>query len=250
VDLNCDLGESFGRWELGEDAAVLPYVTSANVACGFHAGDPRTMVRTVRLAKAHGVAVGAHPGFRDLVGFGRRRLEATPDEIYADVLYQIGALGAVCRAEGVPLSHVKAHGALYNAALTDFDIAEAVVRAVRAYDPALVVVSAAGAMLEAARALGLPTALEGFVDRAYHADGRLVARSRPDAVIADPAVAAARAVRLAREGRIATVDGGWLTLQPATLCIHGDTPGAARLAEAVRAALEAAGIPVAPLARP
>lgn len=247
MDLNCDMGESFGRWALGDDEAVLASVTSANVACGFHAGDPLTMVRTVRLAKEHGVGVGAHPGFNDLVGFGRRRLEATPDEVYADVLYQIGALGAVCRAEGVSLRHVKAHGALYNAALVDPALAEAIVRAVRAYDPTLIVVSADGAMLEAARALGQPSALEGFVDRAYTGDGRLVARSEPGAVISDPEVVAARAVMLAQEGRIATVDGGWLAMRPDTLCIHGDTPGAARIARAVRAALEAAGIPVAPL---
>jgi UPF0271 protein len=247
VDINCDLGESFGAWRMGDDEGVLPYITSANVACGFHAGDPRVMRQTVARAKALGVAVGAHPSFPDLVGFGRRDLAVTPDEAYTDVLYQIGALAGFCRAEGVRLQHVKPHGQLNNLAVRDPALAEAIVAATRAFDPGLVLIAYGGCLLDAARAAGMRVAVEAYADRAYQADGTLVPRRVAGAVIEDPATVAARAVMLAREGGVRSVDGQWLALQPDTICVHGDTPGAAALARAIREALERAGVRVAPL---
>ena len=248
MDLNCDLGESFGVWRMGDDAGVLPSVTSANVACGFHAGDPRTMRDTVIRCRDLGVGVGAHPAFPDLVGFGRRDLAVTPDQAYTDVLYQIGALAAFCRALGVALQHVKPHGQLNNLAVRDRDLARAVVSAARDFDRSLIVVAYGGALLDEARRVGVPVAVEGYADRAYNPDGTLVARSVEGSVIHDPEEVARRAVSIARDGGIRARDSSWLALEVDTLCVHGDTPGAARSAEAMRRALERAGISVAPLA--
>ncbi|MDP9373522.1 MAG: LamB/YcsF family protein [Chloroflexota bacterium] len=249
IDLNSDMGESFGRWALGHDEALLDHVSSANVACGFHAGDPRVMARTVALARAKGVAVGAHPGFPDLAGFGRREIATTPDEVTTDVLYQLGALDAFCRAAGVSLRHVKPHGALYNQIAVDERLATATAEAVARFNRDLILVGLPGSAVErAAAAAGLPFAREAFADRAYNADGTLASRRLPGAVIADPARVAERAARMATAGRVGTVDGGEIGLAADTLCIHGDTPGAVELARTVRDALERHGVTIRPLA--
>jgi 5-oxoprolinase (ATP-hydrolysing) subunit A len=231
IDLNADLGEGM------DDAAILPYLTSANVACGQHAGSPELMDQTVRLALENGVHIGAHPGYADRENFGRTNLQLTETALKALVLYQIGALDGIARARGAKLVHVKAHGALYNQAAKDAKLARAFAEAVKTYDPSLVLVGlAGGAQLEAAKAVGLRTAGEAFADRLYADDGSLVPRSQPGAVLHDPKSAAAQAVRLARSGRAQTI------------CLHGDTPGAAAIARSVRAALEQAGVEIAPLA--
>jgi 5-oxoprolinase (ATP-hydrolysing) subunit A len=249
VDLNADLGEGFGAYTVGDDAAVLAFVTSANVACGFHGGDPRVMDRTVALAVRRAVAVGAHPGHFDLRGFGRRPIPAEPDEIEADVLYQVGALAAFARAHGTRLAHVKPHGALYNQAAADPGIARAVARGVARADGSLVLVGLAGSgpMREAAAAEGLRFAAEAFADRRYEADGTLRSRRLPDAVLADPDAVAAQALAIVRDGRATAADGSTVTLRADTLCIHGDAPNAGAVAEAVRGALAHAGIDVRPL---
>ena len=245
IDLNCDLGESFGRWSLGQDAEVMRTITSANVACGFHAGDPDVMRRTVRLAKASAVAIGAHPGFPDLVGFGRRNMSASPDEVEDFVLYQIGALAAIARAEGVQLQHVKAHGALYNMAARDRTLAEAIARAVAAFDPSLILFGLPGTeILKAGEAAGLPVAAEGFADRAYEPDGSLTPRSRPGSVIHDQACVVERAVRMAREGVVVATNGEEVPMRVATICTHGDTPGSHELTRLIREGLEREGIKV------
>jgi UPF0271 protein len=248
LDLNCDLGESFGPYRLGEDEAVLGYVTSANVACGMHAGDPLVMRRTVQLCLERGVAVGAHPGYPDLWGFGRRPLPLTPEEVYAFVVAQVGALEAVARAEGARLQHVKPHGALYNVAARDEAVAAAVAEAVRrAWPDALLVVLSGSVSERVARAAGLRVAREAFCDRGYRTDGSLVPRDQPGAVLTEPFEVASRAVRIAHGEPIETVDGGQVVVEADTLCIHGDTPGAAALAAAVRAALEEAHVRVQPM---
>lgn len=248
IDLNCDMGESFGRYTLGDDAAMLDVVTSANVACGLHAGDPPVMQATVALAARKGVAVGAHPGYPDLQGFGRRAMALAPAEIEVTVLYQIGALAGFARAAAVSLVHVKPHGALYNVATHDQAVAEAIVHAVAAFDPGLIVVTLPdSALLHAAQAAGLRVACEGFADRAYREDGTLVPRSEPGAVIHDPALATARAIRMVTRGEVEAITGKVVPLCIDTLCIHGDTPGAVAIAAALRAALEAEGVAVAPL---
>ena len=249
VDLNADLGEGFGAYTVGDDAAVLAFVTSANVACGFHGGDPRVMDRTVALAVRRAVAVGAHPGHFDLRGFGRRPIPAEPDEIEADVLYQVGALAAFASAHGTRLAHVKPHGALYNQAAVDPDIARAIARGVARADRTLVLVGLAGSgpMREAAAAEGLRFAAEAFADRRYEADGTLRSRRLPDAVLTDPDAVAAQALAIVRDGRATAADGSTVTLRADTLCIHGDAPNAGALAEAVRGALAHAGIDVRPL---
>lgn len=248
VDLNGDLGESFGVYSLGQDEAMLELITSANVACGFHGGDPRVMERTVRRAAERGVAVGAHVSYPDLVGFGRRRLDATPEEVRTDVLYQLGALYAFCRACGVPLQHVKPHGALYHDAAANRSLADAIAAAVAAFDPDLILVAPPGSQLAAAgQAAGLRVAYEGFVDRHYNPDGTLVSRRHPEAVILDPQVAGLRALRLVREGKVRALGGEDLALTVHTLCIHGDNPAAVELARAVRRHLEEGGIRLAPL---
>lgn len=250
IDLNCDLGESFGRYQLGDDAAMLSVVTSANIACGLHAGDPAVMKRTVELAAKQGVAIGAHPGYPDLQGFGRREMSLAPDEAEAFVLYQTSALAGFARAAGVPLAHVKPHGALYNAAARDAELAAAIVRAVVSFDPRLILVALPNsALARAAIAAGLRVACEGLADRAYRADGSLAPRSRPGAVIHDPARVAERAVQMVTRGQIETIEGQMLSLHIDTLCVHGDTPGAARIAATLRAALQAAGVEIIPLAQ-
>lgn len=246
VDLNSDLGESFGAYRIGDDAALLGLISSANVACGFHGGDPRVMAATVVAARDRGVAVGAHPGYSDLVGFGRRDLAASPTEIRADVLYQLGALGGFCRAAGVPLRHVKAHGALSNRAVSDAATAAAFVAAVGAYDAALIVLSQPGALVDAAEGAGLRVAREAFADRAYNADGTLVSRRLPGALITDPDEAAERMARLLAEGVLPTVGGPDLVLAADSICVHADTPGAAAIMGAVRARLVADGATIRP----
>lgn len=249
LDLNCDLGESYGAFRMGEDERVLEFVTSANVACGMHAGDPVVMRRTVRICRETGVAVGAHPGYPDLWGFGRRPLPLTPDEVAAFVLAQVGALEAVARSEGVGLQHVKPHGALYNVAARERAVAEAIAEAVRSAWPEAILVVLSGSESErAARAAGLRVAREAFCDRGYLRDGSLLPRDRPGAVLTDLHEVASRAVRLAYGEPIPTADGGEVVVQADTLCIHGDTPGAAQLAAAVRAALEEAHVRVQPMA--
>lgn len=248
IDLNSDLGESFGSYSIGEDDGLFGLISSTNVACGFHGGDPRVLERTVRRAAEQGVGVGAHPGFLDLVGFGRREMNATPDEVRTDTLYQLGALDAFCRVAGVRMQHLKAHGALYNVAVRDAAIAGAIIEAVRAFNSDLIILAQPGTtMLAAAEAAGLPVAREGFADRAYNADGSLVSRRLPGALITDPAEAAARMVRLVTEGKLRTIDGKDLDMQIDSICVHSDTPGSLTIMAAIREALEAAGVEIAPL---
>jgi 5-oxoprolinase (ATP-hydrolysing) subunit A len=243
VDLNSDLGEGYGHWALGDDAALLEVVTSANVACGFHAGDPATIDRTVRTAVEHGVAIGAQVSYPDLVGFGRREIDVAPDDLTADVLYQIGALEAFAKAAGSRVRYVKPHGALYNRIARDPVQAAAVVEAIRRYDPTLPLLTLPGsAAMQAAADAGIAAVGEGFADRAYTGEGRLVSRREPGAVLHDPERVAARAVVMATEGRVETVDGGEVTVEVRSLCVHGDTPGAVDLAKAVRSALDDAGV--------
>lgn len=240
IDLNADLGEGFGAWRLGDDDALLDVVTSANVACGFHAGDPSTMYRVCRTAAEKGVAVGAQVGYRDLAGFGRRRIDYARDELRDDILYQIGALEAFCKAAGDRVRYVKPHGALYNTAAVDETQAEAVVAAVLAYDAALPVLSQPGSVLarQAAEA-GLTAVGEGFADRGYLPDGRLVPRSSPDALVHEPRDVVDRAVRMAVDGEVVATDGSVIACAVRSICVHGDTPGAVELARAVRRGLAA-----------
>jgi UPF0271 protein len=247
IDLNADLGEGFGRWKLGDDEALLDIVTSANMACGFHAGDPSTMRRLCDAASANGVAVGAQVGYRDLAGFGRRRIDYDLDELRDDIVYQIGALQAFCRMAGDRVRYVKPHGALYNTAAVDPGQASAVVAAVTGYDRTLPVLCQPGSVLaRAAEAAGLTVVGEGFADRGYRADGTLVPRSAPGALIQDPEAVAARAVRMAVEGVVDTADGDVIPCPVESICLHGDTPGAVRLAGSVRAGLLGAELAVAP----
>jgi UPF0271 protein len=249
IDLNADVGESFGPWQMGEDEALIPLVSSVNIACGFHAGDPSTMERTVALAIHAGCAIGAHPGYPDLAGFGRREMAMSHAELEAALVYQIGALAAFVRAAGAELRHVKAHGALYNRAARDVETAETIIRAVRRVSPGLAVFALPGSpLIDVARAAGLKVAVEGFADRAYEPDGSLRSRRHADAVIDDPAAVAAQAVELAQARGVTAIDGTRLDIRPDTLCVHGDRPGAAGRARAVRDALDAAGITVAPVA--
>ena len=245
IDLNCDLGESFGRWTLGQDAELMESISSCNVACGFHAGDPDVMRRTVRLAKENGIAIGAHPGLPDLVGFGRRTMSVTPQEVESLVLYQVGALAAIARAEGASLRHVKAHGALYNMAIRDRPLADAIARAVAAFDSSLLLFGLPGSeLLRAGEAAGLAVAAEGFADRAYEPDGSLTPRSLPDAVIHDPDAVVARAVLMAREGVVVARNGEEVPMRVATICTHGDTPGSHLLTRRLREGLAQQGIKV------
>jgi UPF0271 protein len=249
IDVNADLGEGFGIWRLGDDDALLEVVTSANVACGFHAGDPSTMRRVCAGAVASGVSIGAQVSYRDLAGFGRRFMDVAPAELTDDVLYQLAALDGIARAEGGRVRYVKPHGALYNAAVHHEGQARAVVDAVVAYNRVLPVLGLPGsALLREAEAAGLRTVPEGFADRGYTPEGTLVPRRSPGAVVSDPAAVAERAVRMAVEGVVVAVDGTAVDVVVGSVCVHGDTPGAVELARRVRAALEHAGLRTAPFA--
>ena len=245
LDLNSDMGESFGAWRMGDDEAVLAHVSSANIACGFHAGDARTMQHTVRLAHARRVAIGAHPSLPDLQGFGRREMKVAAQEVYDDVLYQIGALAGICRASGARLHHVKPHGALYNMAARDPALADAIARAVRDFDAQLVLYGLAGSQLiAAARRAGLRAASEVFADRTYQPDGSLTPRSRPDAMIGDAGRALAQVEQMVKQGQVVATDGSVVSIQADTLCIHGDQPGAATFAREIGRALQEWGVEV------
>ncbi|WP_029135370.1 LamB/YcsF family protein [Nakamurella lactea] len=247
VDLNADLGESFGRWVLGDDTAMLEVVSSANVACGFHAGDPTGLLLICEQAAERGVVIGAHVSYRDLVGFGRRFVDATAAELTADVLYQIGALDGLARAAGTAVRYVKPHGALYNSIVEHPEHAAAVVEAVRRYDPELPVVGLPGSQfLQLAQRAGLRTIREAFADRAYTPQGTLLSRREPGAVLHDADTVAARMVGLVTTGRITAVDGTEIELTADSLCTHGDSPGAVAIARAVRAAIEATGVTIRP----
>ncbi|BCW61393.1 LamB/YcsF family protein [Paenarthrobacter sp. TYUT067] len=245
MDLNADLGESFGSWTMGDDASMFRIVSSANVACGFHAGDPLTMLDSCRAAFELDVRVGAHVGYRDLAGFGRRSMDMTFDELFGDVLYQLGALDGMAHAVGASVDYVKPHGALYNRIVRDAEQAEAVVAAVHAYDPGLPVLGLPGsAWLTLAEEAGHPVFREAFVDRAYLPDGTLVPRTQEGAVLQDPAAVVAQAVRLATRKEVLAIDGTVVPVQADSLCIHGDTPGAVNMAAAVREGLEKAGVEI------
>ncbi|MGY4691198.1 LamB/YcsF family protein [Salibacterium sp. K-3] len=227
VDLNSDVGESFGPYVLGNDDRVLSYVTSANIACGYHAGDHSVMARTTAAAKKQQTAVGAHPGFPDLGGFGRRQMAVDPDEIYHLVVYQVGALQGFCKTEGIGLQHVKPHGALYNQAAKDPEMAEAIAEAVRRIDPGLILFAPAGSeLIKAGRKEALPVASEVFADRTYQPDGSLTPRSHPDAILHDPGAAAERILDMLMNGEVGAVDGTRLPVEADTICVHGDTPEA------------------------
>jgi len=246
MDLNSDVGESFGRWTLGDDTAMFRSVSSANVACGFHAGDPTVIRRTCREAVAAGVTIGAHVGYRDLAGFGRRFMDIDPIELADDVVYQIGALQALAAAEGGRVRYVKPHGGLYNAIVSHTAQARAVVDAVKSVDPELPILGLPGSeVLRLAEAAGLRGVSEAFADRAYNPDGTLVSRSLPGAVLEDPAQVAEHVLRMATDSAIRTVDGSILKISADSICVHGDSPGAVAMAAAVRAALSDAGITIA-----
>jgi UPF0271 protein len=245
VDFNCDLGESFGRYKLGLDEEVIGSVSSANVACGFHASDPTVMAKTVALAKAAGASVGAHPGFPDLQGFGRRNMSVPNDELEALVLYQLGALDAFCKAEGVKLAHVKPHGAMYNMAVKDRAMSDAICRAVKKFDGGLILLAPGGSQLQAAaNAAGLPFACEVFADRAYQEDGTLVPRSLPGAMIEDEDEAISRVIRMVKEGVVTCINGSEIKVQADSVCVHGDGAKALAFVQKIRAALLAEGISV------
>ncbi|PCN48657.1 hypothetical protein Csp2054_06065 [Curtobacterium sp. 'Ferrero'] len=251
VDLNSDLGEGFGAWSMGDDQAVLDVVSSANIACGAHAGDPVTMLATARSAAARGVAVGAHVAYRDLLGFGRRPVHVTADELHADVVHQLGAMAAAARAAGTAVTYVKPHGALYNTACAEPVQAEAVVRAVVDVDPTLAVLALPGSeLLLAAERHGLRPVREAFADRAYGPDGSLVPRGRPGAVLHDPDEVAARVLRIVTEGIAVAIDGTEIAVATDSVCVHGDSPGAVAMARAVHAVLTEHGVTVAPFAPP
>jgi 5-oxoprolinase (ATP-hydrolysing) subunit A len=245
IDLNADLGEGFGVWSLGDDDAMLGIVTSANVACGFHAGDPASLLRVCRLAAERGVRIGAQVGYRDLAGFGRRFIDVAVEDLVADVVYQIGALQAIAHAAGSAVCYVKPHGALYNTIVTHREQAAAVASAVCLADATLPVLGMAGSVFfEEAERAGLHTVAEAFADRAYQPDGQLVSRREPGAVLHDPAEIARRVVTMVRSGQVTAVDGTAVDVSVKSVCVHGDSPGAVQIATAVRAELETAGIEI------
>ena len=250
VDLNSDLGESFGRYTLGMDAEVLPLISSANVACGFHAADPVVMAQTTELARKYGVSIGAHPGFPDLMGFGRRNMSVSAEEARAYVLYQLGALDAFLRPLGVKMQHVKPHGALYNMAAADHSLAMAICQGIRDFDDSLIVLALSGGQLgAAAQELGLRAVSEVFADRAYEEDGTLVSRSKPGSMITDEDEAVARVVRMVTEGKVASITGKDISLKADSICVHGDGPKAVAFSAKIRAALEERGVEICPLSR-
>lgn len=235
MDINSDLGEGFGPWPMGDDVAMLSIVTSANVACGFHAGDPAGILTVLREARRQGVSVGAHVGYRDLVGFGRRNMDPSSEELTADTIYQIGALKGLANVAGVKLRYVKPHGALYNTIAHDARQAADVIEGIKAVDPSLILMALAGApIVEQARTSGITVVCEAFADRAYNADGSLVSRRLAGAIIHDPVVIAGRMLTLALEGRIEAIDGTWVSLDAQSICVHGDTPAAVSIARRVR----------------
>ncbi len=239
IDLNCDMGESFGTYVLGYDALAMPYVTSINVACGFHASDPDNMAKTVMLAKENGIAIGAHPGFPDLVGFGRRAMALTPEEVKNAVVYQIGALDAFCRTAGIKMQHVKAHGALYNMAEKDLAIATAIAAAIKAVDPELYMLCLANSqMVVAAKQQGVSFVEEAFADRAYTEEGTLVSRKVAGSVINDITEVVSRVVRMVKDESIISITGKEIPIHAQTICVHGDTPGAVEMVKALREALD------------
>lgn len=249
IDLNSDMGESFGRWKLGDDEALLTVVSSANIACGFHAGDPSVMRRTLANAAANDVAVGAHVAYRDLAGFGRRYVDVAPAELTADVMYQLAALEGMAKAAGTRVHYVKPHGALYNRIVADETQAKAVVEAMRAIDPALALLTLPGSAVgRVAEAAGLRVFREAFADRAYTPDGTLVSRRLPGTVIADPDAVAARVSRMVTDGTVEAIDGTVVPIRADSVCVHGDSPAAVALAEAVRARLTADGVAIRPFA--
>lgn len=245
IDINCDMGEGFGPWPMGNDDALMQHISSANIACGFHAGDPLIMQKTARLAVEHGVAIGAHPGYPDLQGFGRRNMQLSPEEVYAMVLYQIGALRAIAEAVGGRLHHVKPHGALYNAAAKDRRLADAIARAVQAAGGKLLLYGLSGsALIEAGQAAGLRTCSEVFADRGYQADGSLTPRNQPGALIENTEKAVEQALEMVRNQRVKSLDGQWVPLQADTICIHGDGPHAVDFARALYGAFQREGVAV------
>ena len=248
IDFNCDMGESFGSYTLGYDDEVIKYITSANIACGFHAGDPQWMRKTVHLAEKHGVAIGAHPSFPDLQGFGRRNMVVSPEEARTDIIYQIGALAAFTGTK--KLQHVKPHGAMYNMAADGGDLAKAICDAVLEFDPTLILVTLASARWAAvAREMGLRVAQEVFADRALNPDGTLVPRSRPGAVILDIPEVVERSLMMVTRGKAIAINGDEIEVHADTLCLHGDTPGAVEMAKALKSKLKAAGVEIVPLAK-
>jgi UPF0271 protein len=251
IDINSDVGESFGAYSMGHDAGLMTSITSANVAAGFHAGDPSVLRQTIRLAKSNGVAIGAHPGFPDLAGFGRRELHVTPAEAEDLVLYQIAAVAGVAAAEGATLQHVKPHGALFNMAVGNAQLAAAIARAVAAFDRSLILFGLPDSeILKAGRAAGLRVAAEVFADRAYEPDGSLASRRKAGSVIHDETLVVSRAVRMVTERTVEAIDGTRVAIQADTICVHGDTPGADTLARRLRTALEAARVTVRALGAP
>jgi len=250
VDLNADLGESFGTYKLGLDEELLNHITSANIACGFHAGDYMVMQKTVSMAVSKNVGVGAHPGFPDLQGFGRRNMHMKPEEVRNLVIYQIGALQAFAKAEGTQLKHVKPHGALYNMAAADSDLARAIAEAVKEVAPETILLALANSeMVKAAQDVGIKVAQEVFADRAYNPDGTLVPRSIPGAVIQDPTQATERALRIVLEGKVTAIDGQEVHIVADSICVHGDNPQAVKLASNIRKELERAGVALVELTR-
>lgn len=245
VDLNSDLGESFGHYVIGRDEEVLDYISSANVACGYHASDPVVMDRTVKLAKAKGVRVGAHPGFPDLMGFGRRNMDVSPAEVKAYTLYQVGALWAFCKANGVKMQHVKPHGAMYNMAAKDYAMSRAICEAIQEIDPTLIVMGLSGGeLVRAAKDMGLPTALEVFADRAYEEDGSLVNRRKEGAMITDEEEAIKRVVRMVKEGKVTAITGKDIEIKADSICVHGDGEKALAFVRRIRKTLEEEGITI------
>ena len=246
IDINCDMGESYGAWKMGDDAAVMPYITSANIACGFHGGDPATIRATVKLALDHGVAIGAHPSLPDLQGFGRRVMKISPQDLYDLVVYQAGAVEAFARAAGARLHHVKCHGALYNMAANDAGLAEAMARAVKDLGGGLILYALSNSlMMSTGKKLGIRVAGEVFADRGYADDGTLAPRGSPGAMIEDAALAAQRAVSMVEEGYVTALSGRRVPVSADTLCLHGDQPGAVAFARAIRQAFAERGVDVA-----
>jgi 5-oxoprolinase (ATP-hydrolysing) subunit A len=245
IDLNCDMGESFGAWKMGSDAELMEYISSANIACGFHAGDPTTMRKTAELAVANNVAIGAHPGYADLQGFGRRAMTMKPEEVFDLVLYQVSALKGICESFGGRLHHVKAHGALYNQAAKDIVLAEAIALAVARIDPELILFGMSGSyLITEAEKLGLRSASEVFADRTYQHDGSLTPRTEPNALITETAQAISQVIQMIESQTVTAIDGQSIPLRAETICIHGDGPNAVQFAKAIRQKLDETGIDV------